>query len=49
MLLSTIKYQFTITDTKIFLPVSATSTEGNTKLLQQLKPSFKRTINWHKY
>ena len=40
---------FTITDTKLFIPVSTSSTEGNTKLLQQLKSSFKRTINWHKY
>ena len=25
------------------------STQDNTKLLQQLKSSFKRTINWNKY
>ena len=25
------------------------STEDNAKLLQQLKSSFKRTINWNKY
>ena len=25
------------------------STQENTKLLQQLKPGFKRVINWNKY
>ena len=40
---------FLITDTKLFVPVVALSTEDNTKLLNQLKAGFKRTINWNKY
>ena len=36
---------FPITDTKIYVPVVTLSTRDNAKLLQQLKPSFKRTIN----
>ena len=38
-----------ITDTKLYVPVVALSTEDNTKLLNQLKAGFKRTINWNKY
>ena len=34
---------FTITDTKLFAIVVTLSTQGNTKLLQQLKSGFKRT------
>ena len=41
--------RFTITDTKTFIPVVTLSTQDNTKLLQQLKSGFKRTINWNKY
>ena len=40
---------FTITDTKHYVPVVTLSTQDNTKLLQQLKSGFKRTINWNKY
>ena len=40
---------FAITDTKIYAPVVTLSTQDNTKLLQQLKSGFKRTINWNKY
>ena len=40
---------FEITDTKLYVPVVTLSTQENTKLLQQLKPSFKRVINWNKY
>ena len=40
---------FAITDTKIYVPVLTLSTQGNAKLLQQLKSGFKRTINWNKY
>ena len=32
---------FAITDTKLYVPVVTLSTQGNTKLLQQLKPGFK--------
>ena len=39
---------FTITDTKLYLPVVTLSSQGNAKLLQQLKSDFKRTINWNK-
>ena len=38
-----------ITDTKLYVPVVTLSNEDNTKLLQQLKSSLKRTINWNKY
>ena len=40
---------FAITDTKLDVPVVTLITQNNTKLLQQLKPGFKRTINWNKY
>ena len=39
---------FTITDTKLYLPLEILSTQDNAKLLQQLKSGFKRTINWSK-
>ena len=41
--------KFKITDAKLYLPVVTLSTQGNAKLLQQLKSGFKRTINWKKY
>ena len=41
--------KFTITDTKLYVPVVTLSTQDNTKLLQQLRSSFKGTINWNKY
>ena len=41
--------RFEITDTKLYVPVVTLSTQENTKLLQQLKSSFKRAINWNKY
>ena len=40
---------FAITDTKLYAPVVTLSTQYTTKLLQQLKCGFKRTINWSKY
>ena len=40
---------FTITDTKLYVPVVTLSTEENAKFLQQLKSGFKRVINWNKY
>ena len=40
---------FAITDTKLYVPMVTLSTQDNTKLLQQLKPGFKRVINWNKY
>ena len=41
--------KFAITETKLYVPVVTLSTQDNAKLLQQLKSSFKRTINWNKY
>ena len=40
---------FTITDTKLYVPIVTVSTQDNTKLFQQLKSGFKRTTNWNKY
>ena len=46
---STAAGRFEITDTKLYVPVVNLSTQDNTKLLQQLKSGFERTINWKKY
>ena len=40
---------FEISDTKLYVPVAILSTKDNSKLLQQLKSSFKRVISWNKY
>ena len=40
---------FTITDTKLYVPVITFSTQDNVKLLKQTESSFKRTINWNIY
>ena len=40
---------FTITDTKLYIPVLSLSTQENANLLQLLKSGFKRTINCNKY
>ena len=40
---------FLITETKLYVPAVALSTQFNTKLLHQLRSEFKRTINWNKY
>ena len=40
---------FTITDTKTLFTVVTLSTQDDTKLLKQLKSSFKRTITWNKF
>ena len=40
---------FSITDTNLYVPVVILSTQDNTKLLEQLKSGFKRTIKWNKY
>ena len=39
---------FTITKTKLYVPVVTFSTRDNAKLSPQLKSGFKRTINWNK-
>ena len=36
-----------ITNTNVYVLFVTLSTQDNTKLLQQLKLSFKRTINWN--
>ena len=41
--------KFKITGTKLYVPVVTLSRKDNAKLLQQLKSSFKRIINWNKY
>ena len=46
---STGEGKFKITETKLYLPVVTLSTQENTKLLQQVKSGFKRTINWNKH
>ena len=40
---------FKITDTKLFVSIITLSTQDNAKLLQQLKSSFKRVLNWNKH
>ena len=40
---------FKITDRKLYVPVDTLSTEGDNKLLAQLKTGFKRSIKWNKY
>ena len=41
--------EFQITDTKLYVPVVTLSKENDTKLLEQLKTGFKKTIKWNKY
>ena len=41
--------KFAITETKLYVLVLTLSTQDNSKLLQQLKSGFKRSINWNKY
>ena len=41
--------KFKIIDAKLYVPVVTLSTQDNTKLLQQLKSGFKRTISCNKY
>ena len=38
-----------ITDTKLYVPAITLSKENDTKLLEQLKTGFKKTIKWNKY
>ena len=40
---------FTITDTKLYVPVVTLKTEDNTKLSKLLSEGFKRSIYWNKY
>ena len=41
--------EFQITDTELYVPLVTLSNENDTKLLEQLKSGFKRTIKWNKY
>ena len=41
--------EFETKDTKPYVPIVTLSKENDTKLLQQLKSGFKRTIKWNKY
>ena len=40
---------FSISDTKLYVPVVTLSTQDNAQLLQRLKSGFKRVISWNKY
>ena len=40
---------FTITDTKLYVPIVTLSSEGNVKLSKLLDEGFKRPIYWNKY
>ena len=40
---------FKIKDTKFYVPVLTLSAENDSRLLEQLKTPFKRTITWNKY
>ena len=39
---------FARTDMKLYVPFVTLLTQDNVKLLDQLKSSFKRTLNWNK-
>ena len=41
--------KFTITNTKLYVPVVTLTTENNIKLLKQLESGFKRTAHWNIY
>ena len=38
-----------ITDRKLYVPIVTLSKENDIKLLEKLKPGFKRSIKWNKY
>ena len=40
---------FSIADINLYVLVVTLSTQDNVKVLEQLKPGLKRTINWNKY
>ena len=48
-IVATAGLEFQIKDTKLYVPVVTLSKEIDTKLLEQLKTGFKRTIKWNKY
>ena len=40
---------FSITDTKLYVPIVTLSTQDHAKLIEQLKSGFKRSFDWNKY
>ena len=46
---STDVVKFALINTKLYVSVVTLSTQDHSKLLQQLKSGFKRTINWDKF
>ena len=40
---------FTITDTKLYVPIVNLKTEDNKKLLKLLSQKFKRLVYWNEY
>ena len=40
---------FTITDTKLYVPIVTLSAEDNVKLSKLLSEGFKRTVYWDEY
>ena len=42
-------HTFTITETRLYVPVVTLTTQDKAKLLPQLISGFKRAINWNKY
>ena len=46
---STGKGKFSITETKLYVPLVTLSTKDNEKLLQQLKSGLKKTISWNEH
>ena len=40
---------FTITSTKIYVPIVTFSMNNNIKFLENIKQGFKRTISWNRY
>ena len=40
---------FSITDSKLYVPVVTLSTQDNVEQREQLKSGFRRTTNWIKY
>ena len=47
--ISTGEGKFSISETKLYVPVVTLSTKNNEKLLQPLKSGFKKAISWNKY
>ena len=48
VIVAPIGWEFQIKDTKLYVPSVSLSTKDDSKLLEQLKSRFKRTIKWNK-